>query len=153
MKKRDHLYFMKEAINEAEIGLKEGGIPIGSILVNNNKIVGRGHNQRVQKGDPLLHGEMDALQNMGRQYTRFYKECKIYTTLSPCIMCSGTIVHYKIPLVIIGENETTEETTMCEEFLLGNNVELINLNLDQCKLMMKEFIQNNEELWFEDISI
>jgi cytosine deaminase len=144
---------MKEAINEAEIGLEEGGIPIGSILVHNNQIVGRGHNQRVQKGNPLLHGEMDALQNAGRQGARFYRECIIYTTLSPCIMCSGTIVHYKIPLVIIGENETTEDTTLCEDFLLGNNIELINLNLEQCKLMMRDFIQNNEELWFEDISI
>jgi cytosine deaminase len=144
---------MKEAINEAEIGLEEGGIPIGSILVHNNQIVGRGHNQRVQKGNPLLHGEMDALQNAGRQGARFYRECIIYTTLSPCIMCSGTIVHYKIPLVIIGENETTEDTTLCEDVLLGNNIELINLNLEQCKLMMRDFIQNNEELWFEDISI
>jgi cytosine deaminase len=96
---------------------------------------------------------MDALQNAGRQGARFYRECIIYTTLSPCIMCSGTIVHYKIPLVIIGENETTEDTTLCEDFLLGNNIELINLNLEQCKLMMRDFIQNNEELWFEDISI
>ena len=144
---------MKEAINEDEIGLEEGGIPIGSILVHNNQIVWRGHNQRVQKGNPLLHGEMDALQNAGRQGARFYRECIIYTTLSPCIMCSGTIVHYKIPLVIIGENETTEDTTLCEDFLLGNNIELINLNLEQCKLMMRDFIQNNEELWFEDISI
>ena len=150
---KDHIKFMKEAINEAEIGLEEGGIPIGSILVHNNQIVGRGHNQRVQKGNPLLHGEMDALQNLGRQDARFYRECIIYTTLSPCIMCSGTIVHYKIPLVIIGENETTEATTFCEDFLVDNNIELINMNLDQCKLMMKHFIQNNEELWFEDISI
>ncbi len=142
MTNKDHIKFMKEAINEAEIGLEEGGIPIGSILVHNNQIVGRGHNQRVQKGNPLLHGEMDALQNG-----------IIYTTLSPCIMCSGTIVHYKIPLVIIGENETTEDTTLCEDVLLGNNIELINLNLEQCKLMMRDFIQNNEELWFEDISI
>jgi cytosine deaminase len=96
---------------------------------------------------------MDALQNVGRKDARFYRECIIYTTLSPCIMCSGTIVHYKIPLVIIGENETTEATTFCEDFLVDNNIELINMNLDQCKLMMKHFIQNNEELWYEDISI
>ena len=148
-----HLEFMTEAISEARKGLEEGGIPIGAVIVHKNQIIGRGRNQRVQNNNPLIHGEMDAFQNAGRLDTSVYKECTIYSTLSPCIMCSGTIVHYKIPLVIIGENETTEDTTLCEDFLLGNNIELINLNLEQCKLMMRDFIQNNEALWFEDISI
>ena len=144
---------MNEAINEAKIGLNEGGIPIGSVIVHNDKIIGRGHNQRVQNGNPLLHGEMDAFQNAGRLNSSIYRNCTIYSTLSPCIMCSGTIVHYKIPILIIGENETVKDTTMCEEFLIDNNIEIINMDLEECKLMMSSFIQNNKDLWFEDISI
>ena len=148
-----HISFMNEAIIEAKIGLDEGGIPIGSVIVYKDKIIGRGHNQRVQNSNPLMHGEMDAFQNAGRLDTLVYKECTIYSTLSPCIMCSGTIVHYKIPLLVIGENETVKDTTFCEDFLIDNKTKIINLDLNECKSMMNSFIENNEKLWFEDISI
>ena len=138
---------------EAKIGLGEGGIPIGSVIVYKDQIIGRGHNQRVQNSNPLMHGEMDAFQNAGRLDTSVYKECTIYSTLSPCIMCSGTIVHYKIPLLVIGENETVKDTTFCEDFLIENNTKIINLDLNECKSMMSSFIERNEKLWFEDISI
>jgi cytosine deaminase len=144
---------MNEAIMEAKIGLDEGGIPIGSVIVYKDQIIGRGHNQRVQNSNPLMHGEMDAFQNAGRLDTSVYKECTIYSTLSPCIMCSGTIVHYKIPLLVIGENETVKDTTFCEDFLIENNTKIINLELNECKSMMSSFIERNEKLWFEDISI
>lgn len=144
---------MNEAIMEAKIGLGEGGIPIGSVIVYKDQIIGRGHNQRVQNSNPLMHGEMDAFQNAGRLDTSVYKECTIYSTLSPCIMCSGTIVHYKIPLLVIGENETVKDTTFCEDFLIENNTKIINLDLNECKSMMSSFIERNEKLWFEDISI
>jgi len=144
---------MNEAIMEAKIGLGEGGIPIGSVIVYKDQIIGRGHNQRVQNSNPLMHGEMDAFQNAGRLDTSVYKECTIYSTLSPCIMCSGTIVHYKIPLLVIGENETVKDTTFCEDFLIENNIKIINLDLNECKSMMSSFIERNEKLWFEDISI
>ena len=148
-----HLEFMTEAISEARKGLEEGGIPIGAVIVHKNQIIGRGRNQRVQNNNPLIHGEMDAFQNAGRLESSAYKECTIYSTLSPCIMCSGTIVHYKIPLVVIGENETVKNTTICEDFLVANNTKIINLDLDECKSMMGSFIERNEKLWFEDISI
>lgn len=148
-----HINYMNEAIIEAKIGLDEGGIPIGSVIVYKDKIIGRGHNQRVQNSNPLMHGEMDAFQNAGRLDTLVYKECTIYSTLSPCIMCSGTIVHYKIPLLVIGENETVKDTTFCEDFLIENKTKIINLDLNECKSMMNSFIENNEKLWFEDISI
>jgi cytosine deaminase len=144
---------MNEAIMEAKIGLGEGGIPIGSVIVYKDQIIGRGHNQRVQNSNPLMHGEMDAFQNAGRLDTSVYKECTIYSTLSPCIMCSGTIVHYKIPLLVIGENKTVKDTTFCEDFLIENNTKIINLDLNECKSMMSSFIERNEKLWFEDISI
>jgi len=149
----NHLSFMKEAIKEAKIGLNEGGIPIGSVIVYQDEIIGRGHNQRVQNRNPLLHGEMDALQNAGRLDSSIYRNCTIYSTLSPCIMCSGTIVHYKIPMVVIGENQTVKDTTICEDFLIVNNIEIINMDLNECKFMMSKFIENNKNLWFEDISI
>ena len=148
-----HLEFMTEAISEARKGLEEGGIPIGAVIVHKNQIIGRGRNQRVQNNNPLIHGEMDAFQNAGRLESSVYKECTIYSTLSPCIMCSGTIVHYKIPLVVIGENETVKNTTICEDFLVANNTKIINLDLNECKSMMSSFIERNEKLWFEDISI
>ena len=148
-----HLEFMTEAISEARKGLEEGGIPIGAVIVHKNQIIGRGRNQRVQNNNPLIHGEMDAFQNAGRLDTSVYKECTIYSTLSPCIMCSGTIVHYKIPLLVIGENETVKDTTFCEDFLIENNTKIINLDLNECKSMMSSFIERNEKLWFEDISI
>ena len=149
----NHSSFMNEAIKEAKIGLNEGGIPIGSVIVYKDQIIGRGHNQRVQNGNPLLHGEMDALQNAGRLDSSIYRESTIYSTLSPCIMCSGTIVHYKIPILVVGENETVKDTTMCEDFLIDNKIEIINMDVDECKSMMSTFIHNNKELWFEDISI
>ena len=148
-----HLEFMTEAISEARKGLEEGGIPIGAVIVHKNQIIGRGRNQRVQNNNPLIHGEMDAFQNAGRLESSVYKECTIYSTLSPCIMCSGTIVHYKIPLVVIGENETVKNTTICEDFLVANNTKIINLDLNECKSMMSSFIERNEKLWYEDISI
>ena len=140
--------YLKEAIAQARIGLSEGGIPIGSVIVHNGKIIGRGHNQRIQKGSVILHGEMSAFEDAGRQPASIYKECTLYTTLSPCPMCSGTIALYGIPEVIIGENKTF---LGAEDYLkqLGVKVEVIN---DQeCIEMMTNFIQENPELWNEDI--
>ena len=140
--------FLKEAIEEAKIGLQEGGIPIGSVIVHKNKIIGRGHNKRVQEGSVVLHGEMDALENAGRQKASVYNECVLYTTLSPCSMCSGTILLYGIPKVIIGENKTF----LGEEALLkSKGVEVIVLNNQECIDIMNTFINNKPELWNEDI--
>ncbi|WP_274473864.1 nucleoside deaminase [Mangrovimonas aestuarii] len=140
--------FLKEAINEAKNGLDEGGIPIGSVLVHNDKIIGRGHNRRVQQGSVIRHGEMDALENAGRQPASIYKECTLYTTLSPCPMCSGTILLYGIPKVIIGENTTFMGE---EELLKSRGVEVVVVDDNNCKSMMRDFIKNNPELWNEDI--
>ena len=140
--------FMKEAILEAQKGLDEGGIPIGSVLVHNGKIVGRGHNRRVQKGSAILHGEMDALENSGRKPASFYRECEIYTTLSPCSMCTGAIILYGIPKVIIGENQTFLGE---EDLLKSKGVEVVVLNNDTCKTMMTDFIKAQPQLWNEDI--
>ncbi|MGK0382129.1 MAG: creatinine deaminase [Flavobacteriales bacterium] len=140
--------FMQAAIEEAQKGLAEGGIPIGSVIVHNNKIIGRGHNRRVQNGSPILHGEMDALENAGRQSAQTYKEATIYTTLSPCAMCSGAIILYGISHVVIGENCTF----MGEEALIkskGISVEV--LQDQQCINLMKDFISTRPELWNEDI--
>ena len=143
-------FFLNAAIAEAKKGLSEGGIPIGSVLVHQGKIVGRGHNKRVQDGSVILHGEMDALENAGRQTAKFYKECEIYTTLSPCVMCSGTILLYGIPKVIIGENKTF----LGEEALLSSKgVEVVVLDNEDCKTMMTDFIKNKPELWNEDIGV
>lgn len=140
--------FMKAAIKEAEIGFSEGGIPIGSVIVHNGKILGRGHNRRVQKNSAILHGEMDALENAGRLPAKIYRESVLYTTLSPCSMCSGAILLYGIPKVIIGENRTF----MGEEALLkSNGVEVEVLDLDECKSLMNDFIEKYPELWNEDI--
>jgi creatinine deaminase len=140
--------FLQEAILEAQKGLEEGGIPIGSVLVHNGTIVGRGHNRRVQKGSAILHGEMDALENSGRKPASFYRECEIYTTLSPCSMCTGAILLYGIPKVIIGENQTF----MGEEGLLkSKGVEVVVVNDDTCKTMMNDFIKAQPQLWNEDI--
>jgi cytosine deaminase len=142
--------FMAAAIAEAEAGLAEGGIPIGSVLVHEGKIIGRGHNRRVQKGSAILHGEMDALENSGRQPAKVYSNSVIYTTLSPCSMCSGAILLYKIPRVIIGENVTF----MGEEDLLrsrGVNVEV--LQDPRCIELMRKFIKANPSLWNEDIGV
>ena len=140
--------FMQAAIDEAKLGLAEGGIPIGSVLVHNGEIIGRGHNKRVQSGSPILHGEMDALENAGRQPARVYKESTLYTTLSPCSMCSGTILLYGIPKVVIGENQTF----MGEESLLASRgVNAQVLHNQECITLMNDFIRDKPELWNEDI--
>ena len=130
--------------------MKEGGIPIGSVLVHNGKVIGRGHNRRVQKDSVILHGEMDALENAGRQPASVYKECVIYTTLSPCPMCSGAIVLYGIPKVVIGENKTF---LGAEKLLKENGVEVIVLDDKRCKELMDTFIAEKPELWNEDIGV
>ncbi len=140
--------FMKAAYDEALKGYQEGGIPIGSVLVHNGHIIGRGHNRRVQRGSVVLHGEMDALENAGRQSASVYRECTLYTTLSPCPMCSGTILLYGIPKVIIGENSTF----MGEEDLLkSRGVQLQVVDHADCKALMKQFIEEHPTLWNEDI--
>jgi cytosine deaminase len=140
--------FLEAAIEEAEQGLREGGIPIGSVLVHRNRILGRGHNRRVQKGSVILHGEMDALENAGRQPASVYQECVIYTTLSPCAMCSGAILLYGIPTVIVGENKTF----LGEEALLASRGVMVEVIGDQrCIAMMQRFIAEHPELWNEDI--
>jgi cytosine deaminase len=140
--------FMIAAIEEAEKGLDEGGIPIGSVLVHNGEIMGRGHNRRVQNGSAILHGEMDALENAGRLRGALYRECVLYTTLSPCPMCSGAILLYKIPKVVIGENKTFKGE---EELLRSNGVELEVLQDPACIDMMSNFIKLHPDLWKEDI--
>jgi len=140
--------FLRAAIEEAERGLAEGGIPIGSVLVHNGRILGRGHNRRVQKGSAILHGEMDALENAGRQPARIYRECTIYTTLSPCAMCSGTILLYGIPRVVVGENRTFMGE---EELLRSRGVTVEVLQDARCQELMAQFIQSNPALWSEDI--
>jgi len=140
--------YMQAAIDEARAGLAEGGIPIGSVLVHHGKIIGRGHNRRVQKGSTTLHGEMDALENAGRQSAAVYRECVIYTTLSPCPMCSGAILLYGIPKVVIGENRTFMGD---EEHLRSRGVELEVLDDPSCVQMMTEFIAARPDLWNEDI--
>ncbi len=140
--------YMQAAVDEARKGLAEGGIPIGSVLVHHGKIIGRGHNQRVQKGSTTLHGEMDALENAGRQSASVYQECVIYTTLSPCPMCSGAILLYGIPKVVIGENVTFMGD---EEHLKSRGLTLEVLNDPQCIEMMTNFIADKPELWNEDI--
>ncbi|ADR33679.1 CMP/dCMP deaminase zinc-binding protein [Sulfuricurvum kujiense DSM 16994] len=140
--------FMKEALLEAQKGLEEGGIPIGSVLVHNGKIIGRGHNRRIQKGSVILHGEMDALENAGRLSASLYKECTLYTTLSPCPMCSGAIALYGIPKVVVGENENFMGE---EELLQSRGVTIDVLNDHNCIEMMKNFIHENPILWDEDI--
>ena len=140
--------FMLAAIEEAEKGLLEGGIPIGSVLVHEGRIIGRGHNRRVQNGSAILHGEMDALENAGRLSARIYKECVLYTTLSPCAMCSGAIMLYGIPRVVIGENETFMGE---EDALRARGVRLDVLQDGACIQMMKSFIDWHPDLWNEDI--
>jgi cytosine/creatinine deaminase len=142
--------FMRFAVQEAEQGLREGGIPIGSVIVHEGKILGRGHNRRVQKGSVVLHAEMDALENAGRQLGRVYWECTMYTTLSPCAMCSGAILLYGIPRVVIGENQTF----LGEEELLRSRGVVIDVLQDQsCIELMTEFIRSNTTLWNEDIGV
>lgn len=140
--------FMQAALDEARTGLAEGGIPIGSVLVYKGEIIGRGHNRRVQQGSTTLHGEMDALENAGRRSAKVYRECVIYTTLSPCPMCSGAILLYGIPKVVIGENRTFMGD---EQHLSSRGVELEVLDSPECVEMMTRFIREKPELWNEDI--
>lgn len=140
--------FLKAAVDEARLGLSEGGIPIGSVLVYQGEVMGLGHNRRVQSGSPTLHGEMDALENAGRRTAAFYRECVLYTTLSPCSMCSGAILLYGIPKVVIGENRSF----LGEEDLLRSRGVEIEVRQDaECIRMMQEFIAARPELWNEDI--
>jgi len=140
--------FMKSAIDEAKKGLSEGGIPIASVLVHKNQIIGRGHNRRIQNGSPILHGEMDALEKAGRLPASIYKDSILYTTLSPCPMCTGAILLYEIPKVIIGENVNFMGE---EELLRSRGVSVEVLQNHECIDMMSEFIKTHPELWFEDI--
>jgi cytosine deaminase len=140
--------FLRAALDEAEAGFAEGGIPIGSVLVHQGRILGRGHNRRVQKGSAILHGEMDALENAGRQPARVYRACTIYTTLSPCAMCSGTILLYGIPRVVVGENRTFLGE---EDLLRGRGVKVEVLQDARCRELMARFIAANPALWQEDI--
>lgn len=140
--------FLQAAITEAATGLSEGGIPIGSVLVRQGIILGRGHNRRMQQGNPILHGEMDALQNAGRLPAHIYRECTLYTTLSPCPMCTGAILLYGIPKVVIGENLTF----MGEEALLkSRGVEIEVVQSEKCVDLMRRFISANPTVWNEDI--
>ena len=140
--------YMRVAIEEAKKGYSEGGIPIGSVLVCEGEIIGQGHNQRVQMQSAILHAEMDCFENAGRLTASDYKKSILYSTLSPCDMCSGTILLYGIPKVVIGENKTFKGP---EEYLKSRGVELIIIDSDECKHLMDEFIKKNPELWNEDI--
>ncbi|NLV29763.1 MAG: nucleoside deaminase [Acidobacteria bacterium] len=140
--------FMRAAIEEAEKGLAEGGIPIGSVLVVGGKIAGRGHNRRVQRGSAILHAEMDALESAGRLSARDYASSALYTTLSPCDMCSGAALLYGIPLIVIGENRTFRGP---EDYLRSRGMELAILDDAECVRLMREFIAANPGLWNEDI--
>lgn len=140
--------FMEAALAEAKKGMETGGIPIGSVLVHNDEIIGRGHNQRVQKGSATLHGEMDALENAGRQPASVYKNSVLYTTLSPCPMCTGAILLYGIPRVVIGENKTFMGE---EELLKSRGVDVDVLQAEPCIALMETFIEQSPQLWNEDI--
>jgi len=142
--------FLQAAIEDAKLSLAEGGIPIGSVIVHGDKIIGRGHNRRVQKGSSILHGEMDALENAGRQSAAVYRGCVLYTTLSPCSMCSGAILLYGIPQVIIGENKTFMGE---EDLLCSRGVALEVMQSNECIRLMEEFIRKNPKLWNEDIGV
>lgn len=138
--------FMLAAIDEARKGLSEGGIPIGSVLVKDGKIIGRGHNKRVQDNDPIVHAEIDCLRNAGRIGS--YKDTVLYSTLMPCYLCGGAIVQFEIKKVYAGESDTFPGSI---DFMESHGVEVINLDLDECKKLMRDFIENNPELWNEDI--
>jgi cytosine/creatinine deaminase len=142
--------FLRAAIEEASLGLAEGGIPIGAVLVHRGAIIGRGHNRRVQQGSAVLHGEMDALERAGRQPASVYRESIMYTTLSPCAMCSGAILLYGIPYVIVGENQTFLGE---EEWLRARSVRVDVVQDERCIAMMKHFIAMHPELWNEDIGV
>ena len=140
--------FLAAAIEEAKKGVTEGGIPIGSVLVIDEQIVGRGHNQRVQKGSAVLHAEMDCLENGGRLKASDYRQATLYSTLSPCDMCGGTVLLYKIPKVVIGENRTFRGP---EDYLQSRGVEVVVVDNQECRQLMEKFINQHPELWNEDI--
>lgn len=142
--------FMQAAISEAREGLRAGGIPIGSVLVHQGRILGRGHNRRVQRGSVVLHGEMDALENAGRKPAAVYRECTLYTTLSPCSMCAGAILLYGIPRVVVGENTTFLGE---EAHLRARGVAVEVLEDPECTAMMRDFIARHPALWNEDIGV
>lgn len=142
--------FLSAAIEEARLGLQEGGIPIGSVLVLQNKIIGRGHNRRIQKNSAILHAEMDCIENAGRLSAKDYQRCTLYSTLSPCDMCSGTALLYKIPRVVIGENQTFQGP---ESYLKSRGIQLSIINDSECIELMKAFIQERPQLWNEDIGV
>jgi creatinine deaminase len=142
--------FMQAAIEEARLGLAEGGIPIGSVLVHDGRIIGRGHNRRVQKGSAILHGEMDAIENAGRLPASVYRASTVYTTLSPCAMCSGTVLLYGIAKVVVGENQTFMGE---EELLRSRGVEVVVLQDPTCRDLMRQFIAAKPALWSEDIGV
>ena len=140
--------FLDEAIAEARLGWDEGGIPIGSVLVKNGVVIGRGHNRRIQQGSAILHAEMDCLENAGRLTAADYRECVLFSTLSPCDMCSGASLLYKIPQIVVGENVTFRGP---EEYLRSRGVKLNILGDERCIAMMKRMIAERPTLWFEDI--
>jgi cytosine deaminase len=142
--------FLEAAIAQAKKSLAEGGIPIGSVLVHQGKIIGRGHNCRVQTGSPIDHGEMNCLRNAGRLPARVYRECTLYSTLSPCPMCSGAIVLYRIPRVVVGENKTF---LGAEDYMRSQGIQVEVLQDEECIRMMGEFIRANPDLWNEDIGL
>ena len=142
--------FMREAIKEAKKGLAEGGIPIGAVLVKDGLIIGRGHNRRVQKKSAIMHAEMDCLENAGRLKSADYHKCVMYSTLSPCDMCTGAILLYKIPKVVIGENKTFKGP---EGYSRRRGLKIINLDSAECRKLMREFIKDKPELWNEDIGV
>ena len=142
--------FMRAAIEEAKSSLAEGGIPIGSVLVIGNEIAGRGHNRRIQRGSAILHAEMDCLENAGRLMARDYRRAILYSTLSPCDMCSGTVLLYKIPRIVIGENQTYRGP---EDYLRSRGVQLKIIQDKDCIRLMEEFIRSKPDLWNEDIGI
>jgi cytosine/creatinine deaminase len=142
--------FLRAAIDEAQAGRREGGIPIGSVIVHDGRVIGRGHNRRVQRGSAVLHGEMDALENAGRQPASVYRDAVLYTTLSPCAMCSGAILLYRIRTVIVGENQTFVGE---EDLLRSRGVTVTVLQDARCIQLMTEFIREHPQLWSEDIGV
>ena len=144
-----HQKFMEEAIKEAEISSKEGGLPIGAVLVKENQIISRGHNRLIQNDSAILHAEMDAIENAGRLNHEDYKKCTLYTTLSPCPMCSGAVILYNIPRVVIGDNQTLMGA---EKLLKDNDVEIIVLNNDKCKELFEDFVKENPGIWENELA-
>lgn len=142
-------YFMNEALKEAEKSLTEGGIPIGAVLVKDGKIISRGHNRLIQKDSVILHAEMDAIENAGRLSHEDYLQCTLYTTLSPCPMCSGAIILYNIPYVVIGENTTLMGA---ESLLEKNNVEIVVLNNLECRKLFEKYVEENPKTWDKELS-